>query len=103
MGHKIAGQGGRDTHLSSFKIAHPTSFRAYTTAGGMMSNVWFDRRDITPEAPEQKDSMEEMCHDVSKMIDAEVQSGIPRERIILGIKLFNIHSVYGWENWSLLR
>ena len=51
----------------------------------MMSNVWFDRQNVTPDAPEHNDSMEEMCQEVNRMIDMEVESGIPRDRVILGL------------------
>ena len=39
----------------------------------MMSNVWFDRENVTPDAPEHNDSMEEMCREISKMIEVEVE------------------------------
>ena len=50
----------------------------------MMSNVWFDRKEITPSVPEDHDSMEAMCKDIGKVIDFEVENGIPRNRIVLG-------------------
>ena len=51
----------------------------------MMSNVWFDRENVTPVCTKHNDSMEEMCQEVDKMIDVEVENGIPRDRVILGI------------------
>ena len=68
-----------------YDLSFKNLFRPYTAADGMMSNVWFDRENVTPDLPEHNDSMEEMCQEVSKMIDLEVESGIPRHRVILGI------------------
>ena len=68
-----------------YDLSFKNLFRPYTAADGMMSNVWFDRENVTPDVPEHNDSMEEMCQEVSKMIDLEVESGIPRHRVILGI------------------
>ena len=72
------------TRFSILKFRKLNYFRPYTAANGMKSNVWFDRKDVTPEVPEHTDSMEEMCKEVTKMIDIEVESGIPRHRVILG-------------------
>ncbi len=49
----------------------------------MMSNVWFDRLEVSPSAPET-DSVEDMCSHLTEMIDAEVKNGIPKSNIVLG-------------------
>ncbi|XP_012538443.1 lysophospholipase-like protein 1 [Monomorium pharaonis] len=67
------------------KLIYPSApSQAYTPNNGMMQNVWFDRLAISNEAPEQLESLDSMCQNVSEWIDREVANGIPLNRIILG-------------------
>lgn len=49
-----------------------------------MQNVWFDRIAISNQVPEHIKSIDSMCQNISELIDKEVASGIPFNRIILG-------------------
>lgn len=49
-----------------------------------MQNVWFDRIAISNRASEHLESVDSMCKNVSELIDKEVNSGIPLNRIVLG-------------------
>lgn len=49
-----------------------------------MSNVWFDRKDLTINSPETKESVDIMCKITSELIDNEVKNGIPEQRIVIG-------------------
>ena len=59
-------------------------FRPYTPFNGMPSTVWFDRKQISAFVPEDNESMDEICLSVDALIEREVQSGIPRNKIIIG-------------------
>ena len=60
-------------------------FRPYSANKGIMSTVWFDRKRIAPNVPEDKESVDFMCHQVSQFVDEEVMRGIPKNRIVLGV------------------
>lgn len=49
-----------------------------------MSNVWFDRYNITPEVPEHEDTLNSISFEVKNLIDQEIQSGVPSNKIIVG-------------------
>lgn len=48
------------------------------------SHVWFDRAEITIEAPEIIESIDNGCKLVGEIIQNEVDNGIPLNRIIIG-------------------
>lgn len=48
------------------------------------SNVWFDRAEITIDAPELKESIDAGCELVNDLIKTELDNGIPLDRIIIG-------------------
>ena len=50
-----------------------------------MSTVWFDRKRIAPNVPEDKESVDFMCQQVSQFVDEEVERGISKNRIVLGV------------------
>ncbi|XP_022090621.1 lysophospholipase-like protein 1 isoform X1 [Acanthaster planci] len=58
--------------------------RPYTPAGGALSTVWYDRVRIAPNVPELLETINPLCEQLGKLIDAEVAGGIPQNRIILG-------------------
>lgn len=49
-----------------------------------MSNVWFNRLNITPEVPEHTDTLNSIQEEMKNLISLEVQSGIPLNKIIIG-------------------
>lgn len=51
---------------------------------GAPSTVWFDRKQISQNAPEDLESVDPMCEEISKVIQQEVDQGIPRNKIIVG-------------------
>ncbi|XP_076657017.1 lysophospholipase-like protein 1 isoform X2 [Halictus rubicundus] len=64
------------------KIIYPTApAQPYTPNNGMLSNVWFDRKSIHINVPEELDSVNSMCKTVLELMDAEVSKGIPYENI----------------------
>ncbi|XP_072931056.1 lysophospholipase-like protein 1 isoform X2 [Epargyreus clarus] len=84
------------------KIAYPTApLQAYTPAGGLKSNVWFDRADISPHVPEKLDSLNMIRAEVHNLIKRENEAGIPTNRIILGGFSMGgalaLHAAYRWE------
>ncbi|KAL0101366.1 hypothetical protein PUN28_018886 [Cardiocondyla obscurior] len=67
------------------KLLYPSApSQPYTPINGMKQNVWFDRIAISNQAPEHVESVNSMCQNISELIDKEVASGIPLNRIIVG-------------------
>nr|CAD7576672.1 unnamed protein product [Timema californicum] len=67
------------------RVVFPTApFRPYTPLGGERSNVWFDRVDISPQVPEHIESVDNMARELVNLIQQEVSSGVPLNRIIVG-------------------
>lgn len=67
------------------KILFPTApLQPYTPAGGLMSNVWFDRVDINKRAPEVLESLGKIEVNVKELIKNENDAGIPSDRIVVG-------------------
>ena len=54
---------------------------------GQLSNVWYDRRQISPAAPDD-DSIDTMAASLVQLVDAEIQLGIPADKIIIGLQPF---------------
>ena len=46
--------------------------------------MWFDRKAVTIDVPENKNSIDVMCHKASELIHREVANGIPMNRIMVG-------------------
>lgn len=68
------------------KVMFPTApLQPYTPNGGFMSNVWFDRTSVNPDAPEKLDSMRKIETEVKQLIKNENDAGIPNNRIIVGM------------------
>ncbi|XP_017776368.1 PREDICTED: lysophospholipase-like protein 1 [Nicrophorus vespilloides] len=67
------------------KFLFPSApMRPYTPLNGAQSNVWFDRLNITPDAPEHTQTLDSIGEEVKKLIQAEVNSGVPLDKIIVG-------------------
>ncbi|XP_037950462.1 lysophospholipase-like protein 1 [Teleopsis dalmanni] len=76
---------GKDMEFPHIKIMYPTApFQPYTPNDGQLSNVWFDRRSIAIDAKENRKSLAEIYETVHEMINKEVESGIPANRILVG-------------------
>ena len=52
---------------------------------GALSHVWFDRYKISRDCPEHLDSIEEMCRNLGAVIQDEVQAGVPKHRMVIGM------------------
>ena len=46
--------------------------------------VWFDWERLVPDIPEDLASIDPMCAEIGRIIQAEVDLGIPKHKIILG-------------------
>ncbi|KAH8311663.1 hypothetical protein KR044_007397, partial [Drosophila immigrans] len=76
---------GRDLDFTHIKIVYPTApLQKYTPLNGQLSTVWFDRRSVNIAAQESRKSMAESYSIVQKLIQNEVDNGIPLNRIIVG-------------------
>ncbi|XP_013419287.1 lysophospholipase-like protein 1 [Lingula anatina] len=76
---------GKEFVFPHMKIIYPSApVRPYTPMLGQLSTVWFDRKQISPFVPEDTKTLEESCSELNKLIETEVENGIPLERIILG-------------------
>ncbi|XP_075145769.1 lysophospholipase-like protein 1 isoform X2 [Haematobia irritans] len=71
--------------FEQIKVLYPTApLQPYTPNDGQLSNVWFDRRAISIDAPENRESMAKIYEDVHDILKQEVSNGIPFNRIIVG-------------------
>ncbi|KAJ1157644.1 hypothetical protein NDU88_010349 [Pleurodeles waltl] len=74
-----------DLSFPHIKVIFPTApERPYTPMMGAQSNVWFDRYKISNVCPEHLESIESTCNMLNDLIEEEVNSGIPKNRIVLG-------------------
>ena len=66
-------------------MVYPTApVQPYTPMDGMLSNVWFDRKQITIDAKECRLSLAKIYDCVNDLIRNEVDKGISPSRIIVG-------------------
>lgn len=66
-------------------MVYPTApVQPYTPSDGMLSNVWFDRKEITIDAKECRLSLAKIYDSVNELIRNEVDKGIHPSRIIVG-------------------
>ncbi|CAG4929333.1 unnamed protein product [Parnassius apollo] len=85
------------------KVIYPTApLQRYTPAGGLLSNVWFDRADISQDVPEKLDSIEKIEAEIRNLIKNENDAGIPVNRIIVGGfsmgGALSFYTGYKWEH-----
>lgn len=52
-----------------------------------LSHVWFDRYKISRDCPEHLESIEEMCSNLGAVVQDEIQAGLPKHRMIIGMAL----------------
>ncbi|XP_067680982.1 lysophospholipase-like protein 1 [Haliotis asinina] len=75
---------GGQFNFPHIRTVFPTApMRRCSYMGGSPMFMWFDRLAVSPDVAEH-DSVHEICHEISHLIDAEVQAGIPKHRILLG-------------------
>ncbi|XP_071451282.1 lysophospholipase-like protein 1 [Hetaerina americana] len=75
----------KEWQFPHLRILFPTApILNYTPMGGVASNVWFDRQSISPSVPECLDSINSSMDVLKKIVNQEVDLGIPLERIIIG-------------------
>ncbi|VDD92676.1 unnamed protein product [Enterobius vermicularis] len=72
----------RESHIKYICPHAPT--RAVTINMGMHMPAWYDLFGLTPDSKEDVDGIEESAKILHSMIDAEIRSGIPSERIVIG-------------------
>lgn len=76
---------GKDMEFPHIKVVYPTApVQPYTPNDGDLSNVWFDRKDISIDAQECRLSLAKIYESVNELIRNEVQKGISPSRIIVG-------------------
>ncbi|CAH0746038.1 unnamed protein product [Diatraea saccharalis] len=90
-----------DFTFPHINIVYPTApAQSYTPAGGLLSNVWFDRADISIEVPEKLDSISEIEKEVRYLIQKENEASIPCNRIVVGGFSMGgclaLHTAYRW-------
>lgn len=54
---------------------------------GALSTVWFDRYKISRDCPEHLESIDSMCSSLGSIIQEEVNAGIPKHRVLIGMGL----------------
>ncbi|XP_018427487.1 PREDICTED: lysophospholipase-like protein 1 [Nanorana parkeri] len=75
----------KDLAFKHIKVLFPTALaRPYTPMMGAMSNVWFDRYKISIDSAEHLESVDSMCSTLTDLIREETESGIQKNRILLG-------------------
>ncbi|XP_029052546.1 lysophospholipase-like protein 1 isoform X1 [Osmia bicornis bicornis] len=71
-----------ELNFPHIKIIYPTApAQPYTPNNGTLSNVWYDRANISINAPEMVESVDSMCKTIQELINKEVSNGIPHDRI----------------------
>lgn len=54
---------------------------------GALSTVWFDRYKISRDCPEHLESIDTMCSTLGSIIQDELNAGIPKHRMLIGMGL----------------
>ncbi|XP_047355908.1 lysophospholipase-like protein 1 [Vespa velutina] len=78
------------------KIVYPTApAQPYTPNNEMISNVWFNRKNISNNVSEEEHSINSICQILVQLIDAEKSNGVPCNRIIVaGFSMGGALSLY---------
>jgi hypothetical protein len=75
----------RDLAIPGVLVCYPTSkLQPYTMMDGEVTNVWFDRHTLDPNAPELTASMDESMESFQSVFDRLVAEGVPVNKIVLG-------------------
>jgi len=71
--------------LDHVKFLCPTAPpQPVTLSGGIQMPSWFDIRGLTLEAEEDEDGIQNAAKAIKSLVKAEIDAGIPPERIIIG-------------------
>ncbi|XP_057670907.1 lysophospholipase-like protein 1 [Diorhabda carinulata] len=75
-----------DISLPHIKFYFPTApLRPYTPLNGQLSNVWFDRYNITPDVPEHEETLHSIGKEMNNFITKITnENQITTSRIIIG-------------------
>lgn len=92
-------------HRANIKMIYPDAPSIpYTLAGGHHQAVWFDRKQMSYEAPEDPVGIARSLEQVDTLIDGLVQEGISPQRIcVAGMSMggcLALHVAYGNGRWS---
>ncbi|KAF4519841.1 hypothetical protein B566_EDAN006855 [Ephemera danica] len=75
----------QDFAYSHLRIVLPSAPpMPYTLNFGQISNVWFDRTDLSLSTPEHLATIDAMAENLKALVQTEVDSGIPINRIAIG-------------------
>ncbi|KAM8810156.1 lysophospholipase-like protein 1 [Eudromia elegans] len=75
----------QDMAFQHIKVIYPTApARPYTPMQGALSTVWFNRYKISNDCPEHIETIDSMSHGLTDLINDEIKSGIPKNRILVG-------------------
>jgi len=75
----------KEMNFPHIRVIYPNAtVRPYTPNNGMPSQVWFDRKQISPFCEEDLPSISESCDYIDSLIKQEMDKGIARNRIVLG-------------------
>lgn len=66
---------------------HLDAIRPYTPMREALSTVWFNRYKISWDCPEHLESIDVMCSTLGSIIQDEVNAGIPKHRMVIGMDL----------------
>ncbi|KAM8717030.1 hypothetical protein ACLKA7_003838 [Drosophila subpalustris] len=76
---------GRDLDGSHIRYVYPTApLQKYTPFGGEESTVWFDRKNVDIAADEDRESMSKSYDIARRLVQKQMNDGIPEHRIIVG-------------------
>ncbi|XP_072031699.1 lysophospholipase-like protein 1 isoform X2 [Amphiura filiformis] len=80
--HSVLGKEFSFPHIKLVFTSAPP--RPYTANAGRLSTVWYDRKRIVPNVPEDRESVDLMCQQIGEFVEEETTGGIPKSRIVLG-------------------
>jgi len=66
------------------RVVFPTAIPKHYSLWGSTGNVWFDRSELTPQAPEDVDGIEDSLNQIEAVIREALTCGISPNKIILG-------------------
>ncbi|KAF2351459.1 Phospholipase/carboxylesterase/thioesterase [Trinorchestia longiramus] len=80
---------GRELKFENVRLHFPTAAPMFYTPVQSLFNVWMNRIAIDISSPEDEQSTNDAVKSISELIDKEVQTGIPLNKIIIGLTLNN--------------
>lgn len=84
VGETVNALRGKSAQFAHVKILFPTApLIPYTPLGGEVLNTWCDISDFSENAIENKDQLKKSASQIVKLIEKEVSSGLPINRIAI--------------------